>query len=92
MLLIIYILNYLLFQFLQQLHTPHLALFGLLLSFTQVVFLTPLLMKRLSLSLLFCFLSLSFAVLIVCPFCLIWVVICFSLAFLSSRYLVLLSI
>ena len=50
-LLIIYILNHLLFQFLLQLQTPHLALFGLLLIFSQVVFLTPLLMKRLLLSL-----------------------------------------
>lgn len=57
-LLIIYILNCLLCHTLQQLYIPFSALFGSLLSFSQVVFPTPLLMKRLFLFLRFCFLSL----------------------------------
>lgn len=82
-LLIIYILNSIFsihccsFMFLFS------ALFALLLSFSHVVFLAPLLLKRLFFFLWSCFLSLCFAALLVCPFCLICSVICFFSAFLS---------
>lgn len=88
-LLIIYILNSLFCHTLQQLYTAFLALCGSLLSFSQVVFPTPLLLKRLFLFLRSCFLSLYLASLLVCPLCLIWGVIRFFLVLLTSLCLVL---
>lgn len=86
-LLIIYILNCLLCHTLQQLYIPFSALFGSLLSFSQVVFPTPLLLKRLFLFLRSCFFSLCFALFLVCPLGLICSVIRFFLGFLSFQYL-----
>ena len=94
--LYIYTFNYLYLKqsfchTLQQLYTAFSALFGSLLSFSQVVFPTPLLLKRLFLFLRSYFLSLYLASLLVCPLCLICSVIRFSLVLLTSLCLVLLS-